>query len=114
GQTVVFERVKGKDNAADTWRRVSPSEATADKDKVEALLSRLANMRATGFVDSTAKTGLDKPALTVSVKFDEGKKEERVTFGKDGDNVYAGRPGEAGAAKADATDFTEVNKTLDE
>ena len=114
-QTVVFERVKGEgENAQDKWRRVSPNAADADKDKVEGMLSRLSNMRATSFVDSTAKTGLDKPAMTVAVKFEDGKKEERVSFGKDGDTVYASRPGEPGAAKADTTDFTEVNKSLDE
>jgi len=115
GQTVAFERVKAKDEKSqDTWRRVSPNAADADKDKVEGMLSSLANMRASAFVDSTAKTGLDKPALTVSVKFEDGKKEERVAFGKEGDTVYASRPGEPGAAKADAADFTEVNKSLDE
>ena len=114
-QTIVFERVKGQgENAQDKWRRVSPNAADADKDKVEGMLSRLSNMRATAFVDSTAKTGLDKPAMTVAVKFEDGKKEERVTFGKDGDTVYASRPGEPGAAKADTADFTEVNKSLDE
>jgi hypothetical protein len=115
GQTAVFERVKGQgENAQDKWRRVSPNAADADKDKVEGMLSRLSNMRASSFVDSTVKTGLDKPAMTVFVKFDDGKKEERVTFGKDGDNVFASRPGEPGAAKSDNTDFTEVNKSLDE
>jgi len=78
------------------------------------MLSRLSNMRASAFVESTAKTGLDKPAMTVLVKFDDGKKEERVTFGKEGDTVYASRPGEPGAVKADTADFTEVNKSLDE
>jgi hypothetical protein len=115
GQTVVFERVKGQgENAQDKWRRVSPNPAELDRDKVDGFLSRLANMRASSFVDSTAKTGLDKPAMTVVVKFDDGKKEERVTFGKEGDDVFALRPGEPGAAKTDATDFTESTKTLDE
>jgi len=115
GQTVAFERVKGQgENAQDKWRRVSPNAGDADRDKVEGMLSRLSNMRAASFVESTAKTGLDKPAMAVSVKFDDGKKEERVTFGKEGDQVYASRPGEPGAAKTDATDFNEVNKTLDE
>jgi len=114
-QTTVFERVKGQgENAQDKWRRVSPNAADADKDKVEGMLSRLSNLRASSFADSTSKTGLDKPAMTVAVKFDDGKKEERVTFGKDGDTVYASRPGEPGAAKTDTTDFTEVNKSLDE
>ena len=48
------------------------------------------------------------------MKFDDGKKEERVTFGKVGNDVFASRPGEPGAAKADATDFNDVIKSLDE
>jgi hypothetical protein len=115
GQTVVLDRVKGQgDNAPDKWRRVSPNPGDADKDKMDGLLSKLSNMRATSFVDSTAKTGLDKPAMTVSVKFDDGKKEEKVTFGQAGSDVFALRPGEPGAAKADAADFNDAIKSLDE
>ena len=115
GQTVAFEKVKGSGNdAVDKWRRVSPTAGDADKDKIDMLLSRLSNMRATSFVDASAKTGLNMPALTVFAKFEDGKKEDRVTFGKVGNDVYAGRPGEPGAAKVDAMDFTEANKTLDE
>lgn len=115
GQTVVFERVKGQgDNAQDKWRRVSPNPADLDRDKVEGFLSRLANMRAASFVESTARTGLDNPVMSIAVKFDDGKKEERVAFGKESDAIYASRPGEPGAAKADAADFDESMKTLDE
>ena len=113
GQTVVFERVKNKD-APDTWRRVSPNAAEVDREKMEILLSKLANLRAASFVESTAKTGLDSPAMTVLVKFDEGKKEERIAFGKTDADVYASRPGEPGAPKIDATDFNEAVKALDE
>jgi hypothetical protein len=115
GQTVVLDRVKGQgDNAPDKWHRASPSPGDVDKDKMDSLLSKLSNMRAASFVESTAKTGLDKPALTITVKFDEGKKEEKVTFGQSGSDVFASRPGEPGAAKADTTDFTEAMKSLDE
>ncbi len=115
GQTVVFEKVKGQgDNAQDKWRRVSPTAADVDKDKIDSLLSRLSNTRALLFVDSSAKTGLDKPAMTITVKFDEGKKEEKVTFGQVGNDVFASRPGEPGAAKTDATDFNDAIKSLDE
>jgi Domain of unknown function (DUF4340) len=115
GQTVAFEKVKGEGaEAPDKWRRVSPNPADADKDKIDSLISRVSNMRAASFVDSSAKAGLDAPAMTVLAKFDEGKKEERVSFGKVGEDVYASRPGEPGAAKVDTTDFTEANKTLDE
>jgi uncharacterized protein DUF4340 len=123
-QTIAFEKVKGEapasasapagSNAEEKWRRVSPTAADVDKDKVDALLSRLSNMRATSFVDASAKTGLNMPVMTVVAKFDDSKKEERVTFGKVDNDVFAGRPGEPGAAKVDPIDLTEANKTLDE
>ncbi len=115
GQSVVFERVKSdKEGTPDSWRRISPNPGNVDKDKFDAFLAKLANMRADKFVASTAGTGLDKPAMTVAVKFDEGKKEEKVSFGQSGSDVYASRPGEPGAAKTEALDFTESMKTLDE
>lgn len=115
GQTVVFEKVKGQgEGAEETWRRVSPNPAAADKTKMETLLLALADLRATSFVASTAGAGLGSPALTVFVKYDEGKKEERVSFGKSGANVFALVPGQPGAAKVDAQKFTDANKTLDE
>jgi hypothetical protein len=115
GQTIVLEKTKGEgENPQEKWRRLSPTAGDADKDKVESLLSRLSNMRATSFVDATARTGLDKPELAIYVKFDDGKKEERVSFGKVGDDTFAARPSEPGAAKVDSTDLTEALKTLDE
>jgi hypothetical protein len=117
GQTVAFEKTPAdaKDaSKGDKWRRVSPTAADANKDTMEGLLSRLSNMRATSFLDSTAKTGLDKPVLTVAVKFDDGKKEEHVTFGKIDNDVYASLAGQPGAAKVDATDFSESLKAIDE
>jgi hypothetical protein len=115
GQTVVFEKVKGEGkDAMDKWRRSSPNPADADKDKMEALLTRISNMRATAFVDASAKTGLNMPVMTMMVKFDEGKKEERVSFGKVENDVFVSRPGEAGAAKIDASEYNETTKALDE
>ncbi len=115
GQTVVLDRVKGTgDNAPDKWHRVSPNPGDVDKEKMDGLLSKLSNMRAASFVDSTAKAGLDKPALVVDAKFDEGKKNEKVTFGQVGTDVFAGRPNEPGAAKADNADLNDVLKSFDE
>ena len=109
---VVFERVKGQgENAQDKWRRVSPNPADADRDKVDAMLAKIANMRATSFVDGK---GALSPTLEVVVKFDDNKKEERVTFVKSGEDVLALRPGEPGAAKIDAADLTDALKSLDE
>jgi len=114
GQTIVFDQVKGSGTDGNKWRRVSPNPADVSKDTMDAMLTRWANLRAASFVDSTAKTGLDKPSATVVVKFDDGAKEERVTFGQSGSDVYAARPGEPGAAKVDSTDYTQAVKAVDE
>jgi hypothetical protein len=113
-QKVVFDRVKGQgDNAPDKWHRTSPNAADVDRDKVDGVLAKLANMRASSFVEATAKTGLDKPVMTVYVKFDDNKKEDTVTFGKQADDTFAAR-GEPGAMKIDTADYNDVTKALDE
>ena len=118
GQTTVFDKIKGNSpTVEDKWQRQGAGGAKpvdADKEKMSVFLAKLESVRATGFVDSAAKTGLDSPALTVYAKFEDGKKEERVMFGKSGDAVYASRPGEAGAAKVSPAEFDEIIKKLDE
>jgi hypothetical protein len=118
GQTVAFDKIKGaKPEDEDKWQRAGSGGAkpvAADKEKMSVLLAKLESVRAASFVESTAKTGLDSPAMTVYAKFDDGKKEERVTFGKSGDAVYASRPGEPGAAKVSPMEFDDINKKLDE
>jgi hypothetical protein len=115
GQTVAFDKVKGaKPTDEDKWQRAGVKPVDVDKEKMSVFLAKLESVRATSFVESAAKTGLDAPAMTVYAKFDDGKKEERVMFGKAGDSVYANRPGEAGAAKVSPTEFDEIVKKLDE
>jgi Domain of unknown function (DUF4340) len=115
-QTVTFERVKGTgDDAVDSWKRTSPGAAAdADKSKVEALLAKIADLRADSFVASTSGTGLNKPVLVAHVTFNDGKDQERVQFGEAGGSVYAAVPGDAGAAKVDKTAFDGVTSALDE
>ena len=76
---------------------------------------KLSNMRATSFVDSTAKTGLDKPAMTVVVKFDDGKKEERVTFGQNGQRrLRVACPASPARRRSTRPTSTKSIKALDE
>jgi hypothetical protein len=112
--TVAFDKIKGaKPEDEDKWRRAG-AKADADKEKMGVFLAKLESLRAMSFAPATTKTGLDSPALTVYAKFDDGKKEERVTFGKSGNDVYASRPGEPGAAKVNPAEYDEVIKKLDE
>lgn len=114
GQTTVFERVKStNDTTPDSWKRVSPNPKDVDREKMETLLTSLADIRAASFQDSTAGTGLDAPLLTIAAKFEEGKKEERVKFGKTSGGEFAATV-DPGAAKLEADRLDEIVKTLDE
>jgi hypothetical protein len=116
GQTVAFEKTAAKsgDNAPDKWRRVGPNAGDVDNDKLATFLAKLEGMRVQSFVESTAKAGLNAPALTVVATFGEAKKEDRVSFGKTADGVFAAWPKEPGAGKLDAPDFDDTLKKLDD
>ena len=113
GQATVFEKVKAQGQTPEKWHRVSPNAGDPESSGMENLFVKLEGLRATSFVNSAAGTGLDKPALTVYAKFEDGKKEERVALAKSGTDAYASVPGQPGAAKFGASDLDEVVKALD-
>jgi hypothetical protein len=112
--TLAFEKVKGQGkDASEKWRQSRPAAKDVDAARFDTLLTKLANLRAQSWADAKAKTGLDAPVLVVTLKFDEGRREERVSFGKVGTDVYASTGGQPGAAKVDATEFEDAVKALD-
>ncbi len=117
GQAVAFEKskgaAKGNEPPPDVWKQVSPSAKDVDSSKMDALITALTNARATSFVEKTAATGLDTPELTVSIKYDDNQKQERVAFGRHGQDAFAHRDGEPGAAKIDASALDAIAKALD-
>ena len=116
GSTVLaFERVKGTgENPVDTWKQVVPADKAVDSSNFEGALLEFSNLRAESFVDRAGPaTGHDKPAATIVVKFDDGKKEERVTFGTAGTSVFATRADQPGALKLEAGKYEAATKKLD-
>lgn len=107
GQTLAFEKDK------DAWKQVTPAARQADAAKVEALLTALTNTRATGFESKLAATGLDTPEIVATVKFEDGKKEEKVTFARKGADAFARREGDAAAAKIDSPGLEAIVKAFD-
>jgi hypothetical protein len=115
--TRAFERVKGGGpNAPDTWKQVLPAAKTVDSSNFEGALLEFSNLRAAAAVDKAGPgTGLNNPAAIITVKFDDGKKEERVTFGRPGPgpDVFAARPDQPGALKVETGKFDDAVKKLD-
>ena len=117
GQGLAFEKTKAKNKEGqdeEKWKQVSPTSRDVDQSKMQNLLSTVTQARATSFVESAAKTGLDRPELTVVVKSDQNKREEKATFARSGSDAYASRAGEPGAAKIDASALDGIVKALEE
>jgi hypothetical protein len=114
-ETRAFERVKGTgENAVDTWKQVVPTEKTVDASNFEGALLDFSNLRADSFVDRAgAATGHTNPTAVITVKFEDGKKEESVTFGTAGGSTYATRPDQPGALKLESARFEAAIKKLD-
>jgi hypothetical protein len=115
-ETLAFEKVKGQGkDAAEKWRQAKPAAKDVDAAAFDTFLTKLANQRAQSFAETggKTKTGLESPVLVVVVRFDDGRKEEKVTFGRAGTDVYAAIAGQPGAAKVDTTEFEDAVKALD-
>jgi hypothetical protein len=117
GQTTAFEKSKVKNKEGveeEKWRQVAPETKDVDSARVDSLLTSITGARADSFQADTAKTGLDKPELTATLTFDEGKKKETVAFARSGSDGYASRAGEPGAAKIPASTVESIVKALEE
>jgi hypothetical protein len=113
GATTVFEKVKGGDaNAPETWAQVQPKpEKPIESARIEDFLSKMSNLRAQGFVEALP-AGATEAARTAA-RWSDGKKEETVVFHRSGEDVFAVRGNEPGAARLTASDFDDAMKTLD-
>jgi hypothetical protein len=106
-ETIVLEKSKGKDNA-DVWRM---SGKDVDSAKADDLLTKLTALRAASFEDKP-HASLKSPALVATVTFGENK-QETVTIGRSGTDVFASRSDEPGTAKVEGTGLDEVMKAID-
>jgi hypothetical protein len=118
GQTYAFEKTKAKNKEGqdeEKWRQLSPQARDLDQASFDTLLSAITSARASSFVDAaTAAKAMASPELSVAIKFDEGKKEERVSFARAGSDAYASRAGEPGAARIEASSLESIIKALQE
>jgi Domain of unknown function (DUF4340) len=113
-QTVVFEKTSADEQTPARWQLTTPTKKDIDSAKFESSITQLSALKADSFVDASAPTGLRSPIAAIVAKFDDGKREERVAFGKSGSNVYAARGTESGAARIDAVAFASAMDAFNE
>jgi hypothetical protein len=116
GQTSVFEKTKTKNKEGqdeEKWRQSAPNARDLDQSTVDNLISAITAARATSFVDTAAKSGLDKPELVIALTSDQGKRVEKVTLARSGTEGYGTREGEPGVAKVDAAAIDNIIKSFE-
>jgi hypothetical protein len=106
-ETYAFE--KSKNGEMEVWKNAAGQEV--DTMKAEDLLTKLTSLRADSF-QAAAHASLKAPVLSTTVRFDDNKT-ETVTFGRDGEQVYASRADEPGTALVPLVTFDEAMKALD-
>lgn len=116
GQTSVFEKTKTKNKEGqdeEKWKQTAPTARDVDQTTVDNLISAITATRATSFVDSAPKSGLDKPEVTLVLTSDAGKRVEKTSFARSGSDGYAVREGEPGVAKVEASTIDNVIKSFE-
>lgn len=116
GQTRAFEkqRVITDGKAEEKWRKVAPAEGDVDGASVDSLLFAATGARAESFVSGAEATPPATPELIIGLRFDEGKREERVTFWRGGDRAYASRSDVPGAARIGVTTLDDIVKAFED
>lgn len=112
GATVIFEKKKGTEkDAVEKWTMAQPARTVEDT-KIDDLAGKVAGLRADSFVDAVPANAAE--AARVATRFDDNKKQETVVIQRVGDDFYAVRGDEAGAAKLPRTEVEALFTALDD
>jgi hypothetical protein len=100
-----------KDNQ---WKQTEGGSKTAPSAKMDTLLTRLRDLRASKFPQGSdlAPLGLTKPAYRFKVQFGEKKQTETVEVSKVGEHVYARLSTDPLACEVSKSAFDDVEKAL--
>ncbi len=92
-----FEKTAGaKPSDPEVWKVTRQGGPTHEVSQtlMDDMTGKLVALKIDSFADAKAKTGIDKPALVISVSYDDGKF-ERVRFGEVAEIAFGAREGEA-------------------
>ena len=109
--TVTYEKRQDPETGA-VWEQVNIQRKDIDQTRIIDMLSRLSALRATRFIDFK-KPHLDPPETIVTVRFGEPEREDRVTFMRSNNTVYALMANEDGGAVVNTSEFEEVIAMID-
>jgi hypothetical protein len=112
-----FEKITGKNEEGqeeEKWTQTAPEARDLDQPAFDTLLSAVTRLRADSYVDAAPARAMATPHMTIAITSDEGKRQERATLGRVGDDAYATREGEPGAARVPAPAVESIDTALQE
>jgi hypothetical protein len=102
----------------DQWNFTKPSDAMADQDSVNGLLTAVSNARLTTFVsqkpDNLGQYGLTDPAINFTFADDTGKKSTLLLGKKEGNGYFARDPSRSSVFSVGADLYTQLAKSYGE
>lgn len=105
-----FEQVKKQ------WKETAPAAKQVSKDKVQAFLSALRDLRITSFPSAKpgelAKFGLKNPSYSFKVQFGSKNQSETVEVGETGGQVYARRASDSLPGEVSKSDLKSIEDAL--
>jgi hypothetical protein len=112
GAATVFEKTTKEGETVSSWAQTQPAPAAAiESSRIEDVLSRISGLRAVAFVEALPAGATE--VARASARWDDGKREETVTFSRAGDQLYAVRGSEPGAVTLTASDFDAAVQALE-
>jgi len=108
-------------DSEDNWKLAEPVKATADKEKVNKIITELRNAKVKEFIEEEpadlSEYGLDEPKAMVTVYIGEDKARKTILFGDaddDENGVYAKRETAKNVVLLPKTVFDAIPEDLDE
>jgi hypothetical protein len=117
GVTRAFEKraVTGDDGREEQrWRQVAPAEAEVDHALVDSVLFAATGARAETFATGADGTPPARADLLIVIRFDEGRREDRVSFWRRGDEAFASRADAPGTARISAATLDDILRAIGE
>jgi hypothetical protein len=94
------------------WTQVAPQPAKpVEEAKINDIAAKVASLRADTFVEKLPAGAIE--LMTIATTFDAGKKSEKVVVYKAGEDYYAIRPDDTGAARLPMMGVDDIVKALD-
>jgi hypothetical protein len=96
------------------WRQVAPAEGDVEGGLVDSVIFAATAARAESFASGAEAKPPATPELLLVIRFDEGRREDRVSFWRRGDEAFASRADAPGTARISGATLDDILRAIGE